>query len=101
MRNSAQAPDRSRFFVAVAAAALMGGALGAATAQDHPPGELDSTCAAQCMEGGKDAQFCERACWVPDPEVAARSAAVDWKCYSTCRDSGGKSKDCLSACRRR
>jgi hypothetical protein len=101
MRNSAQAPDRSRFFAAVAAAVLMGGALGAATAQERPPGQLDSACAAHCVESGKDTQYCGRACWVPDPDVAARGAPLDWKCYSTCRDSGGKSKDCLPACRRR
>jgi len=101
MKNPAQPADAPRFLVTIATAAVLGAALGAAPAQESPPGQLDSACATQCVESGKDAEICERACWVPDPDVAARSAPLDWKCYSTCRDSGGKSKDCLPACRRR
>ncbi len=101
MRNPAQLPDRCQFFTIVATAVVMGGTLGAATAQDRPPGQLDGACAAQCLANGNDAEFCDLVCWVPDPAVAARREPVHWKCYSTCRENGGRPGDCLPACRER
>ncbi len=79
----------------------MGAALGIASAQDRAPGQLDTTCAAECAARGNAGEFCGQVCWVPDPEVAARSAPFDWDCYSSCRERGGGPRDCLPACRPR
>jgi len=84
-----------------ALAALLGASIGLALAQDRPPGELDSACAAQCAENGNEAAFCEQVCWVPDPTVAARNDPVYSPCYASCRERGGKPEDCLPACRKR
>lgn len=60
MKNPAQLADGPRFLVAIAAATLFGAAMGAASAQDHPPGQLDSACASQCLANGNEAAFCEQ-----------------------------------------
>jgi hypothetical protein len=97
MRFALRSASSARLVLAV----LIGAGIGVALAQDRPPGQLDSACATQCLANGNDAEFCDLVCWVPDPEVAARSEPVHWKCYSTCRANGGKPEDCLPACRRR
>jgi hypothetical protein len=85
----------------ILAGAIGGAAAGIATAQDRPPGQLDATCASQCLENGNEAVFCEQVCWVPDPEVAARSQPVHWPCFASCRERGGKPEECLPSCRQR
>lgn len=90
-----------RFVISALCGAILGCVLGLASAQERPPGQLDTACAAQCVENGNDEEFCTFACWVPDPEVAARSEPVHWPCYSTCREKGGRPAECLSACRKR
>jgi len=82
-------------------AALIGASFGAALAQDQPPGQLDAACAAACAARGNDGEYCGHVCWVPDAEVAARSYPVDWDCYTTCRERGGRPRDCMPVCRKR
>lgn len=95
-----------RGFVSPACAALLTGALvcgfpGFASAQDTAAGRLDPDCAAACAARGNEGGYCGEVCWVPDPEVAARSHPVDWDCYTTCRERGGRSRDCMPMCRQR
>jgi hypothetical protein len=101
MKRFAQLSDRSRFIAAIGFAVLLGATLGAASAQNFPPGKLDTACAAQCAENDNDPEFCTLACWVPDPRFSAPAEPVHWQCYSTCRENGGRQGDCLPACRRR
>lgn len=91
----------SRACAALLAGALLGGSVSAALAQDRPPGQLDLACSATCTARGNDGAYCGEVCWVPDPEVAARSHPVDWDCYTSCRERGGRARDCMPACRPR
>lgn len=101
MKNPAQLADDPRFLIAIAAATLFGAAMGVASAQDRPPGQLDAACTSQCLANGNDGEFCDLVCWVPDQQVAARSEPVHWKCYAACRENGGKPEECLPSCRQR
>jgi hypothetical protein len=91
----------SRYAAAVLAGGLLGGYLGLASAQDTATGSLDPACAARCAASGNEAEFCGQVCWVPSPEIAARSHPVDWDCYSACRGRNGRAADCMPACRTR
>lgn len=89
-----------RFGFSTICGALLGAYLGFAFAQE-PAGTLDTQCVGQCTADGYEAEFCGRVCWIPDPEIAARAYPVDYPCFSSCRDRGGKVQDCRSACRKR
>lgn len=88
-----------RFKFQVCLAALLGAGLGLALAQDRPAGQLDTACASDCAARGYDAEFCGQVCWIPDPEMAARGEALDWKCLTACRERGGGAEACMLSCR--
>jgi hypothetical protein len=90
-----------RYAVAVLAGGLLGGILGIASAQETRPGSLDTNCAAKCVADGNRSEFCGEVCWVLDPAIAARSEPVNWPCYSSCRERGGRPAECMPVCRRR
>jgi hypothetical protein len=94
----------SRFLIAAACGASIGGFLGAffsfASAQEGRVGQLDVACANRCVGNGYDADFCGRVCWIPDPAIAARAVPVDWVCMEACLDRGGNPEDCKLRCRR-
>ena len=77
-----------RILIAAVGGALLGGFLGLATAQDRPPGQLDTACASDCVARGLEAGFCSRACWVPDPEMAARAVPVNFDRIPLRREHG-------------
>jgi hypothetical protein len=91
----------SRYTAAVVAGVSLGGFLGFAAAQDPSAGSLNPECAARCAANGNDAAYCGEVCWVPNPEIAARSYPVDWDCYTACRERNGRPADCMPACRKR
>lgn len=90
-----------RLVFPVLAGAFLGGFLGFASAQEGVGGRLDPQCAARCAANGNETAFCAQVCWAPDPEVAARNEPVDWRCYSSCRERGGRAADCMASCRHR
>lgn len=90
-----------RSSLTVVIAAVLGGFLGFAFAQDDTPGQLDTACAARCSANGYDAEFCGQVCWIPDPQYAAKGDGLDWKCMTGCRERGGRAEDCMASCRRR
>lgn len=103
MTNTARRLHRVHFLAALLAGGVLGASLGItfALAQDRPPGSLDTECAGRCTANGYDAEFCGLVCWVPDAEVAARSYPLNWNCFSSCRERGGRAEDCMPACRQR
>jgi len=100
MKNSAELAERARLMTLLVAATLLGGALGIATAQTHPPGQLDAVCAGLCLEDGNSAEFCGQVCWIPDRQISERSEGVDWKCMNACRERGDGARTCMTNCRR-
>lgn len=92
------------FAFRIAAAVLIGGALGGylgiAAAQNAASGWLNTDCAGRCVANGYDAKFCSEVCWVPDPEADAAAERLDWKCIAACGERGGTARACMATCRR-
>ena len=91
----------NRYVCAILLGGVLGGILGFASAQDTASGSLDPVCAAHCAANGNEAAFCGQVCWVLNADVAARSYPVNWDCYTSCRERGGRPRDCMPVCRKR
>lgn len=87
--------------IALSVVAIAFGTLvGAANAQDSSTGSLNLDCARTCAANGYDSQFCGQVCWVPDLSASESVENLDWKCMTTCRARGGKTRECIASCRR-
>ena len=73
---------------------------GVAQAQVQPLGQIDTDCTSRCAAHGYDAEFCDRACWVPDPQVPGEQEQTDWPCVAVCLYRGGEFDDCKPRCKR-
>ena len=81
-------------------AIVLGAMLGVALAQTTAPGQLDTACATDCAARGYDSEFCGRVCVTPEAGEIPADTAIDWVCMTSCRDRGGKLRDCLPRCQR-
>lgn len=91
----------SSWRAALTAAALVCAAPAVSLAQQRPPGQLNTVCAADCAARGYDAEYCGRVCWVPAPGQTPPGEYTDWVCMTECRNRGGKYSECKPRCRRR
>jgi len=91
----------SPYVVSVLVGSLIGFSLGLASAQDRGAGQLDTACAARCTANGYETAFCSDVCWVPDRGASAKADNLDWKCFQSCRQRGGRADYCVTSCPRR
>jgi len=91
----------SPYVISVLVGGLCGAFLGLASAQDRGAGQLDAACVGRCASNGYEAAFCQDVCWVPDRGASAKADNLDWKCFQSCRQRGGRAEYCVTSCPRR
>jgi len=101
MRDQERRSRLIRLIFSVISGAVLGGFLGFASAQDRPPGQLDTACLQDCAAQGQDSEFCNRLCWVANPAQSRPAEVTDWICMADCGDRGGRYADCKQRCRLR